>query len=341
MRRLATRLLFRVEILMALAIAFILGFGSLAVQSGRLTPGDLVLFVTYVLALSRPFSQFARQTARSGKTFASADRLRKIMGKEPAVTDLPGAVAAPELKGALALENVSVRGRSQQATRKWTLKEATFRIEPGERVALVGHNGAGKSSLLRLLLRLRDPSRGVVLADGRDLREYTLDSLRAQFSVVFQDSVFFGMTVGENIAFGRPDATPEGVERAARQSQLHDLIERLPKGYETVIRQRGKLFSTGERQRIAIARALLRDGRIWLLDEPASGLDAEAARGLIDLLFEVTRGRTLICVTHDANLLPSFDRVLALREGKLVFFGAPAEYREEFTAKESEGVPSE
>lgn len=327
-RRLAASLLLRVEILLAIAITLILAFGALGVQAGRLTAGDLVLFVSYVIALNRPFAQFARQTARTGKTFASADRLRKIMGKEPSIADQPDAVAAPEFRGEIVLEGASVKGRSEQSTRKWTLKEVSFRIEPGEHVAVVGHNGAGKSTLLRLLLRLRDPSRGVVRIDGKDIRDYTLDSLRGQFSVVFQDSVFLGMSVYENIAFGRPDATPEEVESAARRCQLHKLIKRLPRGYDTIVRQRGKLFSVGERQRIAIARALLRDGRIWLLDELTAGLDAAGSEELMTLIFEVAQGRSLLCVTHEDGLLPRFDKVIAFDEGKLAFTGTPAQFQQ-------------
>ncbi len=326
-RRLAAGLLVRVEFLLAACITLILWQGARAVQAGRLTPGDLVLFVSYVAALYRPFVQFARQTARSGKTFASANRLTKIMRQEPAIADPPGAVVAPPFEGAIILEDVSVkRLRRLDGARKWTLDGLSFHIEPGERVGVVGHNGAGKSTLLRLLLRLRDPDRGRVLVDGRDLKEYTLDSLRRQVSVVFQDSVFFGLTVRENIALGRADAGLAEVQQAAERSRAHHLIERLPHGYDTVIRHRGALFSVGERQRIAIARALLRDGRIWLLDEPTTGLDPDTARDLIELLLEVTRGRTVFWVTHDARILPGLDRVLVLSEGEMSFVGTPEQY---------------
>ena len=326
-RRLGAKVLVRVEIQLALCVTIILWLGARAVQAGRLTPGDLVLFVAYVVALHRPFSQFARQTVRSGKTFASAHRLDKIMAKEPAIRDMPGAVRASPFAGKIVFENVSVkRTGKHQASRKWILDDISFRVEPGERVGVVGHNGAGKSTLLRLMLRLMDPKRGRVEIDGRDAREYTVESLRRQVSVVFQDSVFFGLSVRGNIALGRNDATPEEIEEVAQRTLTADFVERLPKGFDTTIRQRGKLFSVGERQRIAIARALLRDGRLWLLDEPTTGLDTEALEDLIKLLLEVTRHRTVFWVTHDHRILPALDRVLVLKEGGIPFLGTPSEY---------------
>ena len=326
-RRLGAKVLVRVEVQLALCVTAILWLGAQGVQAGRLTPGDLVLFVAYVVALHRPFTQFARQTVRSGKTFASAHRLDKIMAEEPAIRDMPDAVPAAPFTGKIVLENVSVkRAGKRQGSRKWILDDISFRVEPGERVAVVGHNGAGKSTLLRLLLRLMDPKHGRVEIDGRDAREYTLESLRRQVSVVFQDSVFFGLTVRGNIALGRTDATQEEIENAAQRTLMSDFIERLPKGYDTTIRQRGKLFSVGERQRIALARALLRDGRLWLLDEPTTGLDTETFENHIKLLLEVTHNRTVFWVTHDHRILPALDRVLVLKEGKMPFLGTPSEY---------------
>ena len=326
-RRLAAGLLLRVEVVLAITVAVILWLGTTAVESGRLTPGDLVLFVSYTIALSRPYRQFARQAARMGRTFACADRLKKIMAKEPAVADRPGAVSAPPVRGDIVFEGVSVKiPRRRRGGSKRALKEVSFHIRPGERMAVVGPNGAGKSTLLRLVLRLADPHSGVVQLDGRDLREYTLKSVREQMSVVFQDSVFFGLTVRENITLGRSEATLEEIKEAARRTQTADLIMRLKHGYDTPVRQRGRLFSVGERQRIALTRALLRDGRVWLLDEPTPGLDAETADDLVKLLIEATAGRTVLWVTHDPTILHSFDRVLVLSRGVVRFSGTPWEH---------------
>jgi ATP-binding cassette subfamily B protein len=286
-----------------------------------------VLFVSYAVGLYRPFAQFARQTARSGRTFACAERLASIMQQAPAIVDRPGAVAVPSLGGELAFDNVSVRTpRKRRGGRKAAVNGVSFRVGAGERVAIVGPNGAGKSTLLRLVLRLTDPTAGSVLLDGRDVRDYTLASLRRTTSVVFQDSVLFGLTVGENIALGRDGATPEAVRAAAERAHLDALIARLPQGYDTPVRHRGGLFSGGERQRIALARALLRDGRIWLLDEPTGGLDATTARELVALLLDTTAERTMLWVTHDPAILPRLDRVLVLEEGRAAFTGTPDEY---------------
>jgi ATP-binding cassette subfamily B protein len=326
-RRLAAGLLLRVELVLAVAVALILWLGTIAVEAGRLTPGDLVLFVHYTVALYRPYRQFARQAARMGKTFACADRLTRIMAKEPSVADRPGAVPAPELRGDIVFEGVSVRStRRRRGGRKWVLKDVSLRVRPGERVAILGPNGAGKSTLLRLVLRLADPKRGVIRLDGRDVRDYTVASLREQMSVVFQDSVFFNLTVRENIALGRPDATLEEIEEAARRSRAADLVERLKHGYDTRVRQRGRLFSVGERQRIAVARAVLRDGSVWLLDEPTTGLDAGTAEELVRLLIELTEGRTALWVTHDPMVRSCFDRVIVLSTGRVRFDGTPEQY---------------
>jgi ATP-binding cassette subfamily B protein len=327
-RQLAAWLVLRIEVLVALSIAAILWVGGREVQAGRLTPGDLVLFVSYAVGLYRPFEQFARQTYKLGKTFACGDRLRKIMQEVPAIADRPDAVPAPPLGGDLAFEKVSVATpKERRGARKWALSEVSF-AAPVQRVAILGANGAGKSTLLRLVLRFVDPDEGRVVLDGRDLRDYTLDSVRRQVSAVFQESVFFGLSVRENIALGDPAARLEDVERAAQRARINKFIERLPEGYETPIRRGGELFSGGERQRIAIARALYRDGRIWLLDEPTKGVDPGTAADLATILLEATAGRTVLWVTHDPAVLPKLDRVVVLKEGRLMFAGTPAAYGE-------------
>lgn len=326
-RRLGAALLFRTELVLALSVTVILWLGARAVQAGELTPGGLVLFVSYAVGLYRPFAQFARQTARSGKTFACAERLANIMREAPAIADQPAAVAAPLLEGQLVFEDVSVTTpRKRRGGRKWALQDVTLRVGAGERVAIVGPNGAGKSTLLRLVLRLTDPTGGVLRLDGRDIRDYTLASLRRQISVVFQDSVLFGLSVRQNIALGNDDATEDDVRAAAERACLDTFVARLPQGYDTPVRHRGGLFSGGERQRIALARALLRNGRVWLLDEPTSGLDGATARELVTLLLHATAGRTVLWVTHDRGILPQLDRALVMEEGRVAFEGTPREY---------------
>jgi ABC-type multidrug transport system fused ATPase/permease subunit len=319
----------RIEILVALTITAILWMGSREVQAGLLTAGDLVLFVSYAAGLYRPLQQFARQAYKLGKTFACADRLRRIMAETPAIADAPDAVPAPALRGAVAFEGVSiVAPKALRGARKRALASVSFAAGEGERVAILGGNGAGKSTLLRVVLRFVDPDEGRVLLDGGDLRGYTVESVRRQISVVFQESVFFGLSVRENIALGDPAAPLEEVQRAAARASIDRFIERLPEGYETPIRRGGELFSGGERQRIAIARALYRNGRIWLLDEPTRGIDPATAADLVNILLQATDGRTALWVTHDPAVLPLLDRVVVLKQGELQFTGTPAAYGE-------------
>lgn len=326
-QRLAGGLLLRVEVLLAIAGALALWLGARGVASGGLSAGDLVLFISYLITLREPLIGFASQTARLGRTAACTDRLTKIIEQPRGTIDREAAVPAPAFRGHIHFEGVMVRApRKLRNGRKRTLDGLTADIPPGTRVAVVGPNGAGKSSLLRLVLRLTDPESGRVVVDGHDLRDLTLESVRAQVSVVFQESVLPGLTIGESIALGVPNAGSGEIRRAAEAAGAHALIARLPAGYDTRVRQRGGLLSGGERQRLAIARALLRNGRLWLLDEPTTGLDAEGARAVTTLLLDVTLGRTTLWVTHDSTLLRQLDHVLALADGNVAFAGSPNHY---------------
>ena len=326
-RRLAGGLVLRIELVLAMTAAVALWVGAAGVANGSLTAGDLVLFISYLVALRDPFVDFANQTARLGRTAACAERLAKIVERIPEIADREGAVAAPPLRGDIRFEDVTVRApRKLRSGRKYTLHGLAAAVPAGTRLAVVGPNGAGKSSLLRLVLRLSDPEHGRVLIDGADLRDLQLESLRRQVSTVFQESVLPGLTVAQNIALGTPNASPAEIEAAARAARVHDLVERLPKRYETRVRQRGRLLSGGERQRLAIARAVLRHGRLWLLDEPTTGLDAEGASDITRLLLDLTRGRTTLWITHDPGLVRQLDHVLALERGTLAFAGSPTQY---------------
>ncbi len=327
-RRLAAALLFRTEVLLAASICLILWIGGQAVQKGQLSAGDLVLFFSYASGLFDPFRRFARQAAMTGRTLACGDRLIKIMQKEPVIKDPLDAVDLSDLRGDVVFENVTYKNRNRRrGGRKLILKDVSFQIGAGERMAVLGPNGAGKSTLLRLLLRFADPDKGRVALDGRDVREYSLASLRGQMSVVFQESVFFGLSVRENIAMGRPEATLEEIQDAASRAQISGLIEKLSLGYETLIYRQGGLFSGGEKQKIAISRAILRSGGAWLLDEPTSALDAEASGTLMKVLLEATEKRTTVWVTHDVRILSRVDKVLFLDKGRVLFLGKPDDFR--------------
>lgn len=327
LQRLSLGLSLRVDVALAASTALAIWFGASGALQGSMTTGDLVLFLSYALSLRGPFADFALQTARVGRTYACADRLERISQRDLAIVDAEGAVDATGIRGALRFEAVSLRAaKRRRADRKWTLDGVDCSLPSGQRIAVVGGNGAGKSTLLSLVLRLADPSRGSVWLDDRDLRAYQLESLRAQMSVVFQDSVLTGVSVRDNIALGVPGADLDAIRRAAEAVGAAAFIDGLPKGYDTLVRRGGGLFSGGQRQRLGLARAFLRDGPIWLLDEPVTGLDHESAAAMTERLLEATRGRTALWVSHDPGLLPRMDWVLELETGRVAFSGPPAEY---------------
>ncbi len=326
-RRLGAGLMFRMEILLTFIVCLALAFGAIGVNAGSFSLGSLVLVVHYIVGLYGPFRRFAAQAAQSGRTMACADRLVKVMETVPAVQNAPNARQAVAVEGTISFENVSYKSsKIIRSGRKWLLDDVSFQIKPGERVAVIGSNGAGKSSLLRLLLRLDETQTGRIAIDGSDIREYTIESIRGHFSVVFQHGIFFTLTVAENMTLGNPDATPDQVKETARRCGINEWIESLKKGYDTPVRRQGNLFSGGEKQKIAIARAMLRNGQIWLLDEPTQSLDSASSEGLTKLLLEATHGRTTLWITHDHAIIDYCDRVLVMHEGKVAFFGTTDDF---------------
>lgn len=326
-RRLAAGLTMRVDVVVALGIALALMLGGVRVLTGALTAGDLVLFLSYGLALRQPFIDFAYQTARLGRTYACAERLERIAERPSGISDAPHARPAPPLAGALRMEAVCLRApRRVRSGRRWTLRGIDLELPAGKRIAVVGGNGAGKSTLLRLIPRLVDPDTGRVLLDGIDIRDMTVSSLREQMSIVFQDAALPGLPLRDLLVLGRPGATEAELQSAVARARLTDFVAGLPQGYDTVVRRGGDLFSGGERQRIALATALLRDGAIWLLDEPTTGLDEPTALAMQDTLLDATYERTTLWVTHDPAVVERLDWVLALDGGRVAFSGPRADY---------------
>jgi ATP-binding cassette, subfamily B, bacterial len=326
-RRIAAKMSTQVEVLLAVGICVVLWIGAVAVNSGDLTVGSLVLISHYAVGLFGPFRQFARQAAQTGRTIACAERLTNIIEKDATITDSPDAVPLLVPPQIIRFLNVSIKNsRRQRVTRKWMLDNICCDIHSGERIAVIGRNGAGKSTLIKLLLRLSDPQLGSIEMDGKDIRQITINSLRSNISVLFQDSVFFGLTIRENIAFGKADATTEEIEQCVARCGIDHWISKLKKGLDTPIQRQGAIFSGGEKQKIAIARALLRNGNIWLLDEPTNDLDETSRENIIKLLLEVTNNRTTFWVTHDQSIIEHCTRVLLLDEGKVTFLGTPKEF---------------
>ncbi len=321
--RLSAKLARSVDWVGAVATAVVLWYGALLVTRGRMTPGDLIVFLSYLKRAMKPVKDFAKHSGRLAKATAAGERVVSILETRSPVSDLPGAMTASPLRGDI--EFCSVRfGYTEKAP---ILEDLSFSIRAGERLAVMGDSGAGKSTLVYLLLRLYDPESGAVTVDGRDIRDYTLASYRPQIGVVFQDAVLFSGTVRENIAFGQDDAAIEAIERAAKTAQADEFIRRFPAGYDTPVGERGVTLSQGQRQRIAIARALLRDTPVLVLDELTNGLDERNAARLVDTISNLPARNTTIMITHDPRLAETADRVAILADGKLVEIGPPAELR--------------
>jgi ATP-binding cassette subfamily B protein len=333
-----------VDILLAVATGLVLWYGATLVLRHKLSPGDLLVFLTYLRRAFNPVQDFAKYTGRLGKATAAGERVIELLDRPPLVCDRPDAVAAPAFRGDVRLENVTF-GYDPDAPA--VLEDLSLEVPPGECVAVAGPSGIGKSTLANLLLRFYDPDVGRLMIDGRDVRDYTLKSLRNQVAVVLQDSVLFATSVRDNIAHGKAECTDEEVIAAARLANAHEFISAMPNGYATVLGERGASLSGGQRQRIAIARAAIRQARLLVLDEPTSGLDEENARAVVDALARLWEGRTTFLITHDLQLASRADRIVYLEGRRIAEAGTHAElmrlggryatlYRMQITASEAE-----
>jgi ATP-binding cassette subfamily B protein len=302
-----------VAFLTTTSTALVLWYGARLVIRQELTPGELLVFIAYLRNIFRPIRDFAKYTGRLIKASAAGERVLHLLEQNPEVRDLPGAVPAPPFQGAVEFVGVSFA----YDPRRRVLDQVNIAIEPGQQVAVVGRSGIGKSTLASLILRLHDPTQGQVRIDGRDIREFTLASVRGQISVVLQESVLFATSIRENIAYGAVDTSLEEVEAAARLAGAHEFIVALPEGYETAVGERGATLSGGQRQRIAIARAAIRRAPILIFDEPTSNLDEENERLVLESLHRVSRGRTTFWITHDLRLARNADVILYLEGGRV------------------------
>src|SRR5437667_3705362 len=304
-----------VDLLIAVATAAVLWYGARLALRGVMTPGDLVVFLAYLKNAFRPVRDFVKYTGRLAKASAAGERVLDLLDRTPDVRDLPGAVPAPALRGAVRFDGVGFCYEPGQPA----LEAIDCEVEAGQHVALVGPSGSGKSTFVSFILRLYDPTAGRVLIDGRDIREYTLASLRAQASVVLQDSLLFAASIRDNIAYGAPGqgSSPEAIEAAARLAHADAFIRALPHGYDTVIGERGVTLSNGQRQRVAIARAAIRHAPILILDEPTTGLDRENVQAVSEAIARLAEGRTTFLITHDHDLAARAHRILYMEAGRM------------------------
>ncbi|WGW13473.1 ABC transporter ATP-binding protein [Saxibacter everestensis] len=318
-RRLAAALERRTDVIVGIATAVVLTGGGWRVSTGEMTPGDLVIFMTYLKTAMKPMRDLAKYIGRIARASASGERVADLLDEAPDIEDRPDARAARNVRGRLTFEGVTAEYIDGQRV----LDGLNLDIRPGQRIALVGPSGGGKSTLAALAIRLLDPAEGCVRLDGTDVRELTLSSLRGQVSIILQDSILFAESVRENIRFGRLDADDEQVERAAELAQAAGFIRDLEHGYDTVLGEGGDTLSGGQRQRIAVARALLRDAPIVILDEATSGLDPLAKGKVLAALSELTSTRTTLSITHDAVTALDSDLVVWIDGGRVLEQGRP------------------
>jgi ATP-binding cassette, subfamily B, bacterial len=303
-----------VEVLVAIATALILWLGVQLILRNQVTPGDLLVFTSYLKVAFKPMRQLAKYTGQIAKAAASGERILELLDTAPDIQDQMNAKIAPTLRGEVKFENVGFAYNSDRQI----LRSLSCTIAAGEKVALVGPSGGGKSSLVSLILRFYDPTAGQIQFDGHDLRDYQIESIRRQISVVLQDSILFATTIRENIAYGCFNATETDVIAAAKLANAHNFIMALPQGYDTVLGERGATLSGGQRQRIAIARAAIRHAAIVILDEPTTGLDQENEQAVTEALDRLTQDCTTFWITHNLHAARQADRILYIENGQII-----------------------
>ena len=307
-----------IAMITAVGTAITVLLGAREVLQGRLTPGELLIFVAYVASLYKPVRDLGRLSTKFARASVSAQRVAEILAIEPDIEDAPDAIELINPAGEIVFENVSFG----YAADKPVLNNVSLRLGAGERVALVGSSGAGKSTIINLLLRLYEPTAGRILIDGIEIRRYARESLRRQIGIVLQDNMLFGVSVRENIAYGRPDAPFEAIEAAARNARAHEFIVDLPEGYDTEVGERGADLSGGQRQRLCLARALVKEPAILVLDEPTASVDPVSARLIHEAVARVHRNRTLIVIAHDYTDMARYDRVVVMQGGRIIESGS-------------------
>jgi ATP-binding cassette subfamily B protein/subfamily B ATP-binding cassette protein MsbA len=303
-----------ISTLMVIGTAAMYYVGTLHVLEGILSLGSLLVFSAYLLMLYQPLESLTYTTwAMEGAT-AGAKRCLEVLDRQDDVRDSPNAIEISSIKGAIDFRCVNFG----YAENRIVLREVNLRIEPNQIVGLAGGTGAGKSTLLSLVPRFYDPTTGAVTLDGRNVREITKRSLRAQIAIVLQDTLLFSTTVRENIAYGRPDATEEEIIEAARRAQADEFIVQMPQGYDSLVGERGGHLSVGQRQRIGIARAFLKNAPILLLDEPTSALDPATEAAVMQVIKELMRGRTTLIATHRLATIHNLDEIIVLDHGRII-----------------------
>ncbi|MBT9258756.1 MAG: ABC transporter ATP-binding protein/permease [Clostridiales bacterium] len=305
-----------VELAGALGTAVVVLYGVYLLRHGQMEVGTLVAFITYVGNFWEPISRLGQVYSLLLVAMASSERIFEILDTPPSIpVTVVGERPAPVIRGEVEFDRVSF---SYGRGRGLALKDVSFRVEPGQTVALVGHTGAGKTTIVQLIGRFYDVTSGCIRIDGTDIRQYDLAALRSQVAYVLQETFLFQGTIRDNIRYGRLDASDEEVEEAARAVHFHRFVERLPHGYDTYVQERGSRLSAGERQLLSFARAILADPRILILDEATSAIDTETEMLVQDALRVLLKGRTSFVVAHRLSTVRQADLILVLKDGEIV-----------------------
>jgi subfamily B ATP-binding cassette protein MsbA len=303
-----------VDVMVAAGTCLVLAYGARLALSGQISAGVLVVFLLYLGKMYKPMRDLSKSTDTVSKAVVGYERIEEVLDIEARVRDLPGARKAPRFKGKIEFDHVNFAYDDKIPV----LKDLSFETEAGQVAAIVGPSGVGKSTIISLIPRLYDPQSGTIRIDGVDIRRYKLKSLREQISFVLQETLLFHTSVWENIAYGKPDASPDQIIRAAKEANAHEFIVQLSEGYGTMVGERGVTLSGGQRQRIAIARAIVRNTPILVLDEPTTGLDSSSEQAVIEALERLMKGKTCIVVAHHLSTIRHADVIFVVKESELM-----------------------
>ncbi|MEM2050456.1 MAG: ABC transporter ATP-binding protein, partial [Thermoproteota archaeon] len=306
---------------LSIAMVYVYATYSIFNAGAVMTVGSIILFARYMLRLSFPLRDLSMLLGTWINASAGLERVFEVMDAPKGVEDLPDAEEITIRQGMVEFRNVTF----QYANGKPVLKNVSFKVNPGEKIAILGATGSGKSTLVYLIPRFYDPTSGSILIDGVDIKKFKLSSLRRQIGIVPQDVFLFSGTIRENIAFGKPDASMEEIARAAELAKIRDFIESLPDGYDTFVGERGVTLSGGQRQRITIARAILTDPRILIMDDSLSFVDSKTEQEIQSAINEVMKGRTTFIIAQRLSTIRNADRIMILDDGEIVEFGTHEE----------------
>jgi len=299
-----------VEIIVAVGTCLVLGYGARLALAGQISAGVLIVFLLYLGKMYKPMRDLSKETDTVSKAIVGYERIQEVLEIESRVRDLPHARRAPRFKGAIEFDRVSFNYDGGEPV----LRDVSIQIEAGHVAALVGPSGTGKTTIVSLIPRFYDPISGQIKLDGQDIRKFKLQSLREQMSFVLQETLLFRASVWDNIAYGKSNARPKEILRAARLANADEFIEKLPRGYSTMLGERGASLSGGQRQRIAIARAIIRNTPILILDEPTSGLDAASEQTVMEALDRLMKDRTCVVIAHHLSTIRRADTIFSIRD---------------------------